>query len=42
MMNKERTILEAIRIVCENMPKGMSINQIYQKITEKGLLKSYE
>lgn len=36
-MSKERTILEAIIIVCQNMAEGMSYKQIYQKIIEKNL-----
>lgn len=39
IMNKERTILEAIQIVCKDVTEGMTYTQIYQKIIEEKLYK---
>lgn len=38
-MSKQRTILEAIQIVCKDVTEGMTYTQIYQKIIEKKLYK---
>ena len=36
-MERKRTILEAIKMVLEDVPKGMTYRQIYQKIVDNNL-----